>query len=166
MYACSVVSVCLLQSDSSRGEFTLICKQTHTCSECACSGIYRYTHPFYTSRNTIRLDYCICTTISSPLIFPPYVFRPLTSSSLIQLIADVMFCSLSLMGRLFPSPITGGGLALVCRPIVPFSLIPPFLVRLESYALYLCITTEYYSTVQNSGSSINTPTTSCEYYGL
>lgn len=70
--------------------------------------------------------------------FPP---RPLTSSSLIQLIAEVMLWSLSLIGRLFPSPIRGGGLSLVCRPILPFSLTLEFLVKLDSYALYLYITT-------------------------
>lgn len=70
--------------------------------------------------------------------FPPSL--PLTSSSLIQLIAEVMFCSLSLIGRLFPSPMVGGGLSLVCLPISPFSLILEFLVKLDSYALYLYIT--------------------------
>ena len=47
----------------------------------------------------------------------------LTSSSLIQAMAVVIFWRRSLIGRLFPSPmVIGGGLALVCRPIVPFSL--------------------------------------------
>lgn len=65
---------------------------------------------------------------------------PLTSSSLIQVIAEVMLWSLSLIGRLFPSPIRGGGLSLVCRPILPFSLTLEFFVKLDSYALYLYIT--------------------------